>query len=362
MFKNLKVIELASVLAGPSVGQFFAELGAEVLKIESPSGDVTRSWKLKSESSENTTPAYFSSVNWGKQSLVLNLKDETDKAKLMEHIKTADIVISSYKPGDDIKLGVDYESLKKVKSDIIMGQITGYGDDVNRVGYDAIVQAEAGFMYMNGEPNTPPTKMPVALMDILTAHQLKEGLLCAIIHKERTGEGSWVKSSLIQSGIASLTNQATNYINANHIPKQIGSAHPNIVPYGNVFLTKDDQYILLAVGSDKQFKSLCTILDRKDLAKNDLYLHNQNRVINRTTLLPELEKAIALFNTKDILEQLEVAKVPAGAVKNMEQVFTSEYGQKQLFDHTDKKGLRSIAFETSFTENIDLNPPPHLNK
>ncbi len=360
MFKDLKIIELASVLAGPSVGMFFAELGAEVLKIEAPFGDVTRSWKLNSEDPQLDTPAYFSSVNWGKKSIVLDFKKEQAKQHLYELIKTADIIITSYKPGDDIRLGVDYKTLKNIKKDIILGQITGYGPSSSRVGYDAIIQAEAGYMYMNGEPNSAPAKMPVALMDILTAHQLKEGLLCALINKLKTGEGALVECSLIQTGIASLANQATNYLNANHIPEQMGSEHPNIVPYGTVFKTKDLKHIILAVGSDNQFELLCQTLNFR--FDPTLFASNPLRVKNRTELIPLLKEKISQCNSVNLLAKLEALKVPAGAVKNMEEVFNSSYGKKQLLKNDQKQGLRTIAFDSTFTSNIDLDLPPHLNK
>ena len=158
MFKDLKIIELASVLAGPSVGQFFAELGAEVIKVEYPGlgGAVTRSWKMSGEQ-DGDISAYFSSINWGKKSLTLNLGEKEGKEILYDLIRQTDIVITSYKPGDAEKLQVDYESLSSLNPKLIYGEITGYGSKINRVGYDAIIQAESGFMYMNGSSDGPPT-------------------------------------------------------------------------------------------------------------------------------------------------------------------------------------------------------------
>ena len=360
MFKDLKVIELASVLAGPSVGLFFAELGAEVIKIEPPSGDVTRSWKLANEDPNDDRSSYFSSVNWGKKSILLDLKNNTNLERLYQMVKQADIVITSYKPGDAKKLGVCYDCLKKYNDQIIVGEITGYGENTNRVGYDAIIQAEAGFMSMNGQPGCAPTKMPVALMDILTAHQLKEGLLCALLHKEKSGQGSLVKTSLIQSGIASLANQATNYLKANIIPGQMGSEHPNIVPYGTVFKTKDKKHILLAVGTDKQFSTLCNILDIS--LEKGLFETNLQRVENRQKLIPVLEKAILKEDSSVLISALHQVQIPAGIIKNIKDVFDSEYGQKQLFEYENLKGLRSIAFEAKFIDKQSLKPPSHLNK
>ncbi|MDX5435772.1 MAG: CoA transferase, partial [Pontibacter sp.] len=209
IFKDMLVLELASVLAGPSVGQFFAELGAQVLKVENAAthGDVTRSWKLGSEPADTDTPAYFCAANWGKSSLALNLAEPEQLQQLYTYVKRADVVIASYKPGDAEKLKVDYKTLQDLNPRLIYGHITGYGTHDSRAGYDAVVQAESGFMYLNGEPEGPPVKMPVALMDVLTAHQLKEGLLVALLHRERTGLGQLVQVSLLQAAVSALANQ-----------------------------------------------------------------------------------------------------------------------------------------------------------
>ncbi|MCX6296683.1 MAG: CoA transferase, partial [Bacteroidetes bacterium] len=212
IFKDLKVIELANVLAGPAVGMFFAELGAQVIKIENKStnGDVTRSWKIAKEDQKINSSAYYASVNWNKKSMFLDLKDASDKSKIIELIKEADIVISNYKKGDDIKLGMDFETLKKTNPTLIYAHISGFGEENSRTAFDIVLQAETGFMFMNGTKESGPIKMPVALIDILAAHQLKEGVLVALIKRMQTGNGSKVSVSLYDSAIASLANQATN--------------------------------------------------------------------------------------------------------------------------------------------------------
>ena len=209
MLQGLKVLELANILAGPLVGQFCAELGADVIKVEQPGlGDATRTWRLATESPDADYTAYFASANWGKRSIALDIGHHAGQevvAKLAQH---ADIVIASYKPGDDARFGVDYESLKASNPGLIYLQIDAYGEGDDRPGFDAIIQAEAGFTFLNGEANGPPTKMPVALVDILAAHQLKEGLLLALLRRERDGKGSFVTTSLLGAATASLANQA----------------------------------------------------------------------------------------------------------------------------------------------------------
>ena len=211
---GLKVIELVNVLTGPSVGNMLSEHGSEVIKIENilTEGDATRKWKLSEESSDTDISAYFSCANWGKKSLALNLKTEAGLEIVHRHVRGSDIVISSYKPGDAEKLKVDYATLKKINPRLIYGQVTGYGTKNPRPGYDAIIQAESGFIHMNGETEGKPSKMPIALMDLLAAHQLIEGILLAFLDREKTGMGRFIEVSLFQAGIAALANQAANWL------------------------------------------------------------------------------------------------------------------------------------------------------
>ncbi len=361
MFKNLKVLELASVLAGPSVGQFFAELGAEVIKIENlkTGGDVTRSWKATGEK-EGDLSAYFCCCNWGKKSVAVDLSLIEGKEIVRKLAKQSDIVIASYKPGDAEKLGVSYQQLRTSNQQLIYGQITGYGSDDDRVGYDAVIQAESGFMDLNGERDGQPTKLPVALIDVLAGHQLKEGLLLALLKKERTGEGSFVEVSLIQTAVASLANQATNWLVVNKLPTRQGSAHPNIAPYGESFETSDGKRLLLAVGSDKQFQTLVTILGNPELADLDSYNTNENRVANRTLLNEELTLLIKQKDSLELIKKLNRSNVPAGLIQTVKDVFETNAAKELLIDHNGIRGVRT--FVGSGFANYGLLPPPHFGE
>jgi|YNPMSStandDraft_2_1061718.scaffolds.fasta_scaffold00121_34 crotonobetainyl-CoA:carnitine CoA-transferase CaiB-like acyl-CoA transferase len=365
-FKDITVLELASVLAGPSVGMFFSELGANVIKVENiiSNGDVTRHWKLGAEDPQTDITAYYTSINWGKKSIAIDISKKEGLEIVYELVKISDIILASYKPGDAEKLKVDYNTLKSVKKDIIYGCITGYGQNNHRAGYDAIIQAEAGFMFMNGEPDNPPTKMPVALMDVLAAHQLKEGILIALLKKNITGEGSFVEASLFQSGVASLVNQATNYLVANHIPQRLGSDHPNIAPYGTVFVSKDNKEFVIAVGSDKQFYELCEILEMPELAKDPKFAKNIDRVKNKTELKAILKKLFSNFTRKEILKKLDEKKIPAGAVNNMKEVFETKEAQELIINKNNLKGVRSAVFKIDnlFLKNPDIQMPPHYGE
>mmetsp|Transcript_7376 Transcript_7376/g.26964 ORF Transcript_7376/g.26964 Transcript_7376/m.26964 type:complete len:274 (+) Transcript_7376:464-1285(+) len=243
----MRVLELASVLAGPSTGQFLAELGADVIKVENRKtrGDVTRGWRLPGEPSEGPS-AYFKSCNLGKRSLALDAAGQSGRDLCRKLALASDVVLASYKPGDAEKLGLDATSLRAEEPRLVYAQITGYGLNDPRVGYDALIQAEAGFTHMNGEPGERgrPTKMPVALVDLLAAHQLKEAILLALWRRDRTGEGSHVHVSLMGAAVASLANQATGYLCAGKVPQRMGSDHPSISPYGSAFDDRDGQSYL----------------------------------------------------------------------------------------------------------------------
>jgi crotonobetainyl-CoA:carnitine CoA-transferase CaiB-like acyl-CoA transferase len=364
MLKNLKVLELASVLAGPSVGQFFAELGAEVIKVENINmgGDVTRSWRSAGEETDDRS-AYFCSVNWGKKSLAADLHTKEGR-KIVQHLaRQTDIVIASFKSGDAEKLGVDYKTLSELNPQIIYGQISGYGPKNDRLGYDAVLQAETGFMYMNGEPEGPSLKMPVALIDVLAAHHLKEGLLLAMLEKAQTGKGKLIEVSLVQAAVSSLVNQAGNWLVAGKLPQKHGSAHPNIAPYGDVFKTNDDKEILLAIGSDRQFKDLCETLRLENISKDPRFINNQSRVTNRLELNKILSSSIKGYSSQDLLTKIHAAKIPAGIIQNLKQVFEMPEAKELLLKNTlaNFSGVRSFV-GTGYEVIETLSPPPHIGE
>ena len=363
MFDDLLVLELASVLAGPSVGQFFAELGATVIKVENPrtDGDVTRQWTAPGEESvKDDRSAYFCCCNHGKQSIALNLSTEDGQAILHDLARDADLVLASYRPGTAEALGADYETLSGLNPDLIYGHITGYGPDRTRAGYDAVIQAESGFMHMNGPSDGPPTKLPVALMDVLTAHQLKEGMLVALLRRTHGEGGAYIPVSLIQSAVSGLANQATNWLEAGHSPQRMGSAHPNIAPYGTPYDTADGPPIVLAVGTDRQFAALCDVLDRPDLADAPIFATNAQRVAHREDLQSVLSNRIRQFEHDALLTTLDERGVPAGTVHDVPAVFDQSEAQEMALTADDgPAGLRQTAFPHPNGSAASLAPPPH---
>jgi crotonobetainyl-CoA:carnitine CoA-transferase CaiB-like acyl-CoA transferase len=351
LFKDLKVIELAGVLAGPSVGFFFAELGAKVVKVENPKtqGDVTRSWKLKSEDPKAKESAYFWSVNAFKEFVSLDISVPSQLQKLYDMVRDADIIITNFKKGDAEKLKVDYKILSGIQPKLIYASINGFGNESPRSAYDLILQAESGFMYMNGEPNSKPVKMPVALIDLLAGHQLKEAILIALIRRYKNDEGSHVSVSLFDSALASLANQATNWLIGEQLPKATGSLHPNIAPYGELFDTKDNHQVTFAIGSNKQFRELCEMIQFPSLATDPKYATNQLRVTNRTQLYHVIYNYIKQFNFKDLYHLCLEKEIPVGKIRNLKEIFELPEAKAMLrqfnFDKKKIPVVSGIAFK-----------------
>lgn len=348
--KGIRVVDASTVLAGPSVGTFLAELGADVLKIEHPTHpDVTRSWRLPQEETDSSVSAYFSSINYQKRYAKLNLKNADDRDAFLQHVSEADILITNFKLGDAEKFGIEDQLLHELNSRLIIGKINGYGAEDARVAYDLILQAESGFMSMNGTPDSGPVKMPVALIDVLAAHHLKEGLLLALYNRERSGKGTSISVSLYDAAVSSLVNQASNFLMVDHVPQRIGSLHPNIAPYGELFTTKDGDTITLAIGSNEHFSKLCDVLDMGELVQDERFTSNQHRVIHRKELQRYLEEAIQSRETNPLLERLQTLNIPAGKIQDLREVFASEKAQslirEEMIDGKLTKRITSVVFK-----------------
>lgn len=328
---------------------FFAELGAKVVKIENKKtgGDVTRSWKLAVEDPEDEYSAYYHSINWGKEKRMLDLGDSKDRAEVLGLIKKADIVISNFKMDSAVKMKMDYGSLKALNPTMIYGAVTAYGDDDPAPGFDVMIQAETGWIFMNGEKDGQPVKMPVALVDLLAAHQLKQGLLIALLKKQRTGEGSFVSVSLYDASIAALANQASNWLNVNQLPQRMGSQHPNIAPYGDIFYTKDEICVILGTGTQKQYLGLCDILDLEPLKTDERFTTNALRLVNRATLNDYLKAAFAARNFEELSADCKKNKITIAPVNNLEEVFNDPKAQKLILTETLPDGRMTKTVRTA---------------
>ncbi len=348
MFDDLVVFDLSTVLAGPSVATFFAELGAKVTKIEHPiHGDVTRTWRIPGEMQKVTS--YFSSINYGKDYISKDLSLPSDYAWLLDQLPNVDLLIMNFKSTDYSKFNLTKDVLHSINPGLIVGTISGFGDNSDRIAYDLILQAESGIMAMNGDPEGSPTKMPIALIDILAAHQLKEALLLALLKRENTNLGSWVSVSLYDAAVASLANQASAFLMNGIIPTRMGSLHPNIAPYGEIFKTKDDKLVTFAVGSDRQFNTLCMLLGCESISSNIKYSTNEDRVKNRTKLKEEIAPYVMTYHANELSDLALKHLIPLGIIKSLDQVFETKEAKALIREEnqhsTNTKRVSQVAFK-----------------
>ena len=314
---GLKVVDLSSVLAGPMTGSFLAECGANVLKVEAPGGDVTHTWRLANEPKDRTS-AYYAAANTGKRFATCNLKTSEGRNWLSAQLSDADVLIQNMKWQDLGLMDLLPHDLQARFPRLIHVRLIGSEFDPSRLAYDVVVQAESGFMSMNGHPERPPARLPVALMDVLASHQMRAAVLAGLYRRERTGRGSYAEVSLLGAGLTALANQATNVLINEKVPKRQGSEHPNIAPYGDVLTCRDGE-IVLAVGSDSQFSNLCLTLNRPGLPESASFNTNTRRLENRKDLMTALNEAAMSFKRQDLLSELLANKVPAGAIFNVEE-------------------------------------------
>ncbi|MBK5570662.1 CaiB/BaiF CoA-transferase family protein [Ensifer sp. SSB1] len=323
--KGIRVLELARILAGPWIGQTLADLGADVIKVESPAGDDTRTWGppfVAGEGGEKLDAAYFHACNRGKRSVVLDFTTEEGQEAVRRLAAQSDVLLENFKVGGLTKYGLDYESLKKVNPRLIYCSVTGFGQDgpyAHRAGYDYIVQGMSGIMDLTGEPDREPQKIGVAFADIFTGLYGVIAVQAALAQRERTGEGQQVDMALLDCMTGVLANQALNFLVSGKAPRRLGNAHPNIAPY-QVFPTSDG-HLIVAVGNDRQFVKFCALLGRAELATDERYLTNALRVQNRDTLTPELAAETAKIERDTLLKLLEDAGVPGGPINTVADVF-----------------------------------------
>jgi crotonobetainyl-CoA:carnitine CoA-transferase CaiB-like acyl-CoA transferase len=341
-FEGLKVLELASVLAGPLAGSFLAEGGASVIKVEHPLGDVTRSWRSEGELKDDPNSAYFAAANTFKKVIKKDLASEEGLQWLENELSNCDILLQNFKESDLNKFDLLPEKLAKKFPNIIHIRLVGFAESPERLAYDVVMQAETGFMYMNGSSENRGVKIPVAIIDILASHQIRSAVTTGLYARERGATGWYAQVSLELSGIAALVNQATNYLMNDSIPQRIGSLHPNIAPYGE-HLELADGDIVLAIGSDAQFISLCKVLGNPELSKNSRYLTNQDRVVNRKELIYELQKLVNGMQRESLLQKFHESRVPAGGIRTLDEVFApGTPGSKAVIKEETENSTRTI--------------------
>ncbi|KAA3452780.1 CoA transferase [Mesorhizobium sp. SARCC-RB16n] len=324
--KGVRVVELARILAGPWAGQLLADLGADVIKVESPDGgDDTRKWGppfVMSHDGENLSAAYYHSCNRGKRSIAIDFSTPEGAETVRRLVATADVLIENFKLGGLKKYGLDYDSLKEINPRLVYCSITGFGQDgpyAPRAGYDFIIQAMAGMMSITGEAGREPQKAGVAISDIFTGLYSVVAIQAALRHAEQAGEGQHVDMALFDTQISALGNQNLNYLVSGKSPVQMGNAHMNIAPYE--VLPVRDGHIILAVGNDGQFAKFCAAVGLDDLPANPDFTTNPARVANRVTLRARIVEALKTWDRDPLLAKLEAASVPASPINTIGQMF-----------------------------------------
>ncbi|MCV6586670.1 MAG: CoA transferase [Marinibacterium sp.] len=319
---GLKVVELARILAGPWAGQTLSDLGAEVIKVESPDGDDTRRWGPPFvERDDDVSASYFHSTNRGKASVTVDFRTPEGQQRVRDLVADADIVIENFKLGGLAKYGLDYDSLSVINPRLIYCSITGFGQTgpyAHRAGYDFIIQGMSGLMSVTGEADGQPQKSGVAITDIFTGIYSVVGILSALHMRERTGRGQQIDMSLLDVAVAVTANQALNYLTTGVAPGRMGNAHPNLTPY-QVFDCADG-HIIIATGNDAQYQRLCRILGLDDMAEAPEFAANKDRIANRRVMIARLNGATVLRSKDDLLAACEAQGVPAGPINTLDEV------------------------------------------
>jgi formyl-CoA transferase len=328
---HIRVLDLTRVLAGPWCAQNLADLGADVIKIERPgSGDDTRAWGppylRDADGNDTSEAAYYLAANRGKRSVTLDIASAEGQQLLRKLVRQSDVVLENYKVGQLKKYGLDYESLKREKPDLVYCSITGFGQDgpyAQRAGYDFIIQGMGGFMSITGErddlPGGGPQKAGVAISDLMTGMYASIAVMAALTHRDRTGEGQYIDMALLDVQVAMLANMGSNFLCSGQPPARWGNAHPNIVPY-QTFATADG-HIIVAVGNDNQYVKFVEAGGRPDLASDTRFATNPMRVRHRDILTPLLADMVQTKTKQQWINQLEAAGVPCGPINNLDDVF-----------------------------------------
>ncbi|MGO4711811.1 CaiB/BaiF CoA transferase family protein [Bradyrhizobium sp. 2TAF24] len=328
---HLKVLDLTRILAGPWATQNLADMGAEVIKVERPGvGDDTRAWGppfLKDRDGRETADSsYFLSANRGKKSITVDLAHPEGQALIRELATQADVVVENYKVGTLARYGLDYDSLKAVNPRLVYCSITGFGQSgpyAALPGYDFVFQGMGGLMSMTGQPEgTPgdePMKVGIAISDLLTGMYATTAILAALESRHVSGEGQHIDLALLDCVVAITSYQAINYFLSGRIPQRMGNAHSNMVPY-QVFRCREGD-VIVAVGNDGQFRALCKLIGREDLATDERYATPGQRNRHRDTLIPQIAEAMLARPMEEWVELMEAANVPCGPIYNMQQVF-----------------------------------------
>jgi crotonobetainyl-CoA:carnitine CoA-transferase CaiB-like acyl-CoA transferase len=361
---GLLVADFSRVLAGPYCTQILGDLGAEIIKVEGPGGDDTRHWVPPVRHGIST---YYLSINRNKRSIRLNLKDGRDRAAAAELARRADVMVENFKPGGLRQFGLDYASVSAANPAVIYASITGFGSGggAHLPGYDLIVEAMSGLMSLQGDADGPPYRAGVAVFDVISGLQTTIGVLAALDHRRRTGEGQLVEVNLLAAALAGMVNQTGAYASAGVVPHRMGNSHPSLFPYEPLPTLDGD--LVVAAGNDAQFRSLCTVLGVPELGTDDRFAANSGRTANRDQLRPLLIERLKQRTAAEWFDELIAAGVPCGPINSvaggvafaeqigLQPVVTAGQGESAV------PGIRNALTFSATAARYDL-PPPDLDE
>lgn len=365
---DLTIIDLTRVLSGPYCTMYFADMGANVIKVEPPGGDDTRGWGPPFVEGESS---YFMSVNRNKRSVVLDLKSDAGKSALQQLVAKADVVVENFKPGTLARLGFGFEALKQMNSRIILASVSGFGQTgpyQSVPGYDLIAQGMSGFMSVTGEPGGQPLKGGYSLADLGTGMWAIIGILTALHHRDKTGEGQWIDASLLETMISWQTYQSGNFFATGADPQPMGNMHPNIAPYQS--FRAADGHFNLAVGNERIWAYFCEAMDKPEWAADARFKTNADRLQHRAELIPLLEAEFVSHPVRKWVERFTEYKIPCGPINTFSDLYADAYiAERDLVvttEHPVAGAVKSVATPVKFhgleADDAKASPPPLLGQ
>lgn len=363
---GIRVLDLSRVLAGPYCTMVLGDLGADVIKVESPDGDETRAWGPPFTNGES---AYYLCVNRNKRSIVVDFKTDEGRKILQELVKQSDVLVENFRPGTLARFSLDYESASKANPNLIYCSITGFGQTGplrDKPGYDFMIQGMGGLMSITGVPDGEPMKVGVAVTDLFAGQNAVIAILAALQARTQTGKGQHLDISLFDSQVAMLANIASNYLVSGNLPKRYGNAHANIVPYQS--FQASDAWFVLAVGNDRQFEKLCEVISKREVASDVRFRLNAERVKHREELIPILKPVFLTKTSGEWLSMLENAGIPCGPINSLDEVFSMpQVEARQMLihmEHPEIEDLRLVGSPLKFSDTpVDFRlPPPRLGE
>lgn len=363
---GIRVLDLSRVLAGPYCTMVLGDLGADVIKVESPEGDETRTWGPPFAEGES---AYYLCINRNKRSIVVDFKTDDGRRLLHQLIRQSDILVENFRPGTLARYSLDFESLSAINHNLIYCSITGFGQTGplrDRPGYDFMIQAMGGLMSFTGEPDGEPMKVGVAVADLFSGQNAVIAILATLQARSHTGKGQYLDISLFDSQVAMLANVASNYLISGNLPKRYGNAHANVVPYQS--FQASDAWFIVAVGNDRQFEKLCGIMDDWGWVHDARFALNSERVRHRDELIALLQPIFLRRTAEEWLSALEAAGIPCGPINTLDKVFaTPQVEARELVVHMQHEqigDLRLVGSPLKFSDTpVEYRlPPPRLGE